>query len=600
MITMKTRFSFPFVELFAIAVLLSSPAHGQDSYSALFIGNSYTASNNLPQLVRDVALSAGDTLVFDSNTPGGFRLIDHTANTTTQNKIMQGNWDFVILQGQSQEPITQSGVFESGAGGLRSLVKEHNPCAMLMPYMTWGRENGDTTDNCFFFPVMCTYEGMDTTLMHRYLDVTDILSGEVAPVSVVWRYLRQNYPSIDLYTADGSHPSLAGSYAAACTFYTSIFKKDPTLITFDSGLDATTANTIRDAARTIVFDQLSMWDFTKPPEARMKVTKGFGETEMEMVCYNPYDQILDYHWDLGDGNTDSLQSLVHSYANNGTYTVELTVSTCNPYGLHTDVRDTTFQLCDHTPTVYNALGWNCMQFDTLRTQSAEAYQWYAGCVPIANATDSILIDAAQYTTASNGWISVVTTVNGCTEMSLNYSTFPLPMGYYYELFGDTCTSEPVALEVHHYSGVFPGSQIISWYFNGTLLPAMTNEDTLWITEPGSYQGSITDPMFGCPFDTTFSEVFHIDCTVGLEENPERINDHLFRLYPNPASDYVSIATHQEDLEVEIFNQLGQNVASYRPLGSRIGIENLPIGFYTVLFKQNGKLLGTAKLMKQGF
>lgn len=40
----------------------------------LFLGNSYTAVNNLPQMMADVAVSAGDTLWFDSNTPGGYTL----------------------------------------------------------------------------------------------------------------------------------------------------------------------------------------------------------------------------------------------------------------------------------------------------------------------------------------------------------------------------------------------------------------------------------------------------------------------------------------------------------------------------------------------
>lgn len=40
----------------------------------LFLGNSYTAVNNLPQMMADVAVSAGDSLWFDSNTPGGYTL----------------------------------------------------------------------------------------------------------------------------------------------------------------------------------------------------------------------------------------------------------------------------------------------------------------------------------------------------------------------------------------------------------------------------------------------------------------------------------------------------------------------------------------------
>lgn len=90
--------------------------------------------------------------------------------------------------------------------------------------MTWGRKNGDAL-NCPIIPVMCTYEGMDTTIKRDYLTIADWYRMEVSPVSVVWKYLRYNHPTINLYQADESHPSAEGSYAAACCFYATIFKK---------------------------------------------------------------------------------------------------------------------------------------------------------------------------------------------------------------------------------------------------------------------------------------------------------------------------------------------------------------------------------------
>ena len=81
----------------------------------------------------------------------------------------------------------------------------------------------------------------------------------VSPVGAVWKYIRQNFPLIDLYQADESHPSVAGTYAAACSFYTALFRKDPTLISFNSGLTASDAADIRNAAKLIVYDSLLNW-----------------------------------------------------------------------------------------------------------------------------------------------------------------------------------------------------------------------------------------------------------------------------------------------------------------------------------------------------
>jgi hypothetical protein len=52
--------------------------------SLLFIGNNYTATNNLPQLLGLVASSQGDTLISDINTPGGFTFKNHFENAITR------------------------------------------------------------------------------------------------------------------------------------------------------------------------------------------------------------------------------------------------------------------------------------------------------------------------------------------------------------------------------------------------------------------------------------------------------------------------------------------------------------------------------------
>ena len=69
----------------------------------LFIGNSYTEVNNLPDLVQRVAESAGDVLEYQSNTPGGCTFQQHCTNRSME-LVRQGGWDVVVLQEQSQLP----------------------------------------------------------------------------------------------------------------------------------------------------------------------------------------------------------------------------------------------------------------------------------------------------------------------------------------------------------------------------------------------------------------------------------------------------------------------------------------------------------------
>ena len=100
----------------------------------LFIGNSYTGVNNLPQLTYDVALSAGDTLIMDFHTPGGTRLMDHASSTQAISKIYSDKWDYVVLQAQSQEPSwpiqqVQTEVFKY-ATILCDTIRANNSCTM--------------------------------------------------------------------------------------------------------------------------------------------------------------------------------------------------------------------------------------------------------------------------------------------------------------------------------------------------------------------------------------------------------------------------------------------------------------------------------------
>jgi hypothetical protein len=266
--------------IFVLVFLSALKVSGQNlSRKVLFLGNSYTYVNNLPQIIANSALSVGDTLIFDSHTPGGYKLLEHATSPVSKSKIMAGSWDYVVLQGQSQEPITAEGNFYLGAYQLHTLIKQYHPCAVPLLYITWGRKNGDAI-NCPKIPEMCTYEGMDTTIKRDYLTIAENTRSEVSPVSNIWKYLRYHHPTINLYDADESHPTVEGTYAAACCFYATIFKKNPALISFNAGLNPSDAAIIRNAAKITVFDSLSFWDFKKAPISAFSYTIGTNANEV--------------------------------------------------------------------------------------------------------------------------------------------------------------------------------------------------------------------------------------------------------------------------------------------------------------------------------
>ena len=250
--------------LIALFAFLCLPSWAQQSRRAFFAGNSYTSVNDLPRMVADIAQSMGDELIYASNTPGACTFELHCSNAS-MDKICQGGWDFVVLQEQSQLPAFPIEMVEEMvypfAKQLVDSTYAFNPDGEAMFYMTWGRKNGDTEFGPMY-PMMSTYEGMDSLLYARYMYMAETNDASVCPVGRVWHYLRDTHGEIELYTPDESHPSLAGSYAAACAFYTMMFGRDPDSITYEAGLGMKTAGIIRSAVHEVVYD--SLWKWQRP------------------------------------------------------------------------------------------------------------------------------------------------------------------------------------------------------------------------------------------------------------------------------------------------------------------------------------------------
>ncbi len=305
----------------------------------LFLGNSYTSVNDLPLLTATLAASAGDTLLFQTVAPGGYTFQMHASDPSTLQYIDQGSWDFVVLQEQSQRPAFPISQVEVEvfpfAEELNDRILAANPCTETVFFMTWGRKNGDAM-NCAAWPPICTYEGMDSLLNFRYRMMAEMNQGILAPAGALWRYIRANHPGIELYQPDESHPSEAGSYAAACAFYTVLFRDNPEGLSYDFTLSASDAALIRAAAKTVVYDSLIEWQVGLfDPLAQFTSIADSLQTN-QITFQNESVNTTDYWWDFGDGNTSQETNPTHVYAQSGTYVVELKSSACERFSKYSD------------------------------------------------------------------------------------------------------------------------------------------------------------------------------------------------------------------------------------------------------------------------
>lgn len=184
----------------------------QESMRVLFIGNSYTYFNDLPWLTQQLAESAKETRILESEmvVVGGATLKNHWKGGEALKVLKAKNWDYVVLQEQSTLPITNPQEMYKYASLFDAEIKRVNSQTVF--YLTWARQNQPETQQ---------------TLTDSYTNIAKQLNAKVAPVGIVWQKVQEANPKLNLYTSDGSHPSPIGSYVAACVFYTTFYGNSP-------------------------------------------------------------------------------------------------------------------------------------------------------------------------------------------------------------------------------------------------------------------------------------------------------------------------------------------------------------------------------------
>jgi hypothetical protein len=233
---------------------------GTGTASLLFLGNSYTSSHDLEGQVTERLGLADAALVVASEAvhPGGASWVDHldamqTPESPQSQAIAKRDWDWWVLQEQSQIPGFPTGQVERDASGeaLLALVEDADAQGgSPVLFLTWGRRDGDPHNPTLFED----YPQMQDRLTEGYLDYVSTLDGAgvraaVAPVGEAFRKvyedtlaqggdpLRKGSSFERLYAEDGSHPSFYGTYLASAVIQGAITGRPSSLYLKVEGLD---------------------------------------------------------------------------------------------------------------------------------------------------------------------------------------------------------------------------------------------------------------------------------------------------------------------------------------------------------------------------
>lgn len=176
----------------------------------LFVGNSFTARNNLPALVARLAKERGIAIEYKLVQAGGASLRQHLNSGAVAAALEAAPYDTVVLQEQSTLPGKNAKRMHENVRETHDLIAKAGAQTAL--YLTWARINQPDGQRAI------------TT---AYATIAAELGATLVPVGMVWeRFLREHDHPV-LHDDDGSHPALAGTYLAACVFLVALLQEDP-------------------------------------------------------------------------------------------------------------------------------------------------------------------------------------------------------------------------------------------------------------------------------------------------------------------------------------------------------------------------------------
>jgi len=208
-------------------------AKADEPQRVLFIGNSYTGANKLPELFTEIVKSSGYKVpLVKSASPGGLTLEKQLACAPSLALIGEGNWDAVILQGQSQEPAMAEknpqmrDSFVSSAAALCKYIRAKSPKAKIYFYETWARHPDYWTDPTSSKDALVLGSGpkdMQARLSKWYRKVATDNNATLVPVGTAWALNYDSANPIRLHNPDNSHPNFNGSYLAGLIIFGKIY-----------------------------------------------------------------------------------------------------------------------------------------------------------------------------------------------------------------------------------------------------------------------------------------------------------------------------------------------------------------------------------------
>jgi len=173
----------------------------------LFVGNSLTYYNDLPNLVARVGKDSGVEIKTEMLAFPNYALEDHWNDGAIQFLIANKKYDFVVVQqGPSSQADGRAMLLDYGAR-IKNICIPHN--TKLAFFMVWPA-----------FANFSTFDGV----IKNYGDAAVATNSLLCPVGQVWKNHFLATGDYSYYGPDMFHPSQKGSENAALIIFKTLFK----------------------------------------------------------------------------------------------------------------------------------------------------------------------------------------------------------------------------------------------------------------------------------------------------------------------------------------------------------------------------------------
>jgi hypothetical protein len=215
----------------------ASPEPPAAEINLLFMGNSHTSANGLPEMVAAIvrAERPGRT-VAAVEAPGWMFLGQRAADTPSLKLLHEGTWSFVVLQAQE---YSSSGAFTYPTDGAQALVRstrEAHAVPILFP--EWPRRGIDESQRIY----------------EVHVSIARKQPACIAPIPQAFDVALARHPDLVLHADDGNHSAPAGAFLAALVIATTMTEIPPDRVAFlpQIAVDAPTQEKLRLVAAATV------------------------------------------------------------------------------------------------------------------------------------------------------------------------------------------------------------------------------------------------------------------------------------------------------------------------------------------------------------